>query len=43
MPTELHVYAGAPHGFDSLMASTAVAKRARREIVGWLERQLQLV
>jgi triacylglycerol lipase len=40
VPTELHVYPGAPHGFDGMMASTAVARRARREVLSWVERQL---
>ncbi len=40
VPTELHVYAGAPHGFDLMMPEAAVAKRARRATIEWLERQL---
>lgn len=28
VPTELHVYPGAPHGFDSMAASTSLAKHA---------------
>jgi acetyl esterase/lipase len=40
VPTELHVYAGAPHGFDNLLAGAPVAKRARRAMNEWLERRL---
>jgi triacylglycerol lipase len=40
VPTELHVYPGAPHGFDNLMTGTPVAKRARRTVNEWLARQL---
>ena len=36
VPVELHVYAGAPHGFDSLTPGTAIARRANREIMAWL-------
>jgi acetyl esterase/lipase len=41
VPTEFHVYAGAPHGFDALMPSTAVARRARRDLDTWLEAQMR--
>jgi acetyl esterase/lipase len=37
--TELHVYAGAVHGFD-MFADCAVAKCAERNSVDWLARQL---
>ncbi len=40
VPTELHVYAGAPHGFDALTPNTAVARRARRDLETWLAAQL---
>jgi acetyl esterase/lipase len=40
VPTDLHVFAGAPHAFDSLMAGTAVAQRAGRVLEDWLESQL---
>jgi acetyl esterase/lipase len=40
VPTELHVFAGAPHGFDSMMTSAPVAQRARRVVNEWLDRQL---
>lgn len=36
VPVELHVYPGAPHGFDSLIASAAVSRRARRDMEEWL-------
>jgi acetyl esterase/lipase len=36
VPTELHVYPGAPHGFDGLAPDTAIAKRANRDIEEWL-------
>ena len=36
VPTELHVYPGAPHGFDSLMATTAVAQRCNADMETWL-------
>ena len=40
VPTELHVYAGAPHGFDSLLTGAPIAQRARRAMNEWLERRL---
>lgn len=40
VPVELHVYPGAPHGFDGLTPGTAVARRANRDIGEWLARQL---
>lgn len=40
VPTELHVYAGAPHGFDALTPNTAVARRARSDLKAWLGIQL---
>jgi len=36
VPTDLHVYAGAPHGFEGIAALTAVAQRANRDIDEWL-------
>lgn len=36
VPTELHVYPGAPHGFDGLAPGTAIARRANRDIEEWL-------
>jgi acetyl esterase/lipase len=38
VPTELHVYAGAVHGFD-MFADTAVARTAARDSADWLGRQ----
>jgi acetyl esterase/lipase len=32
VPTELHVYPGAPHGFEVLMPGTEVARRCRRDM-----------
>ena len=40
VPTELHVYEGAPHGFD-MFPDTAVAQRGRRDMVEWLGRHLR--
>lgn len=36
VPTELHVYPGAPHGFDLMMPGTQLARRARRHLDEWL-------
>ena len=33
---ELHVYPGAPHGFDNLTAGTELANRANRDMLEWL-------
>lgn len=41
VPTELHVYPGAPHGFDALTPNTAVAKRARNDMEYWLQTVLR--
>lgn len=41
VPTELHVYPGAPHGFDALTPDTAIARRARRDLEEWLACQLR--
>jgi acetyl esterase/lipase len=40
VPTDLHVFVGAPHAFDSMMAGTAVAQRAGRVLEDWLESRL---
>ena len=37
VPTDLHVFADAPHAFDSMLAGTAVARRAARVLEDWLE------
>ncbi len=39
VPTELHVYPGAPHGV-MLFPETEVARRYKRDIEDWLRRQL---
>lgn len=36
VPTDLHVYSGAPHGFDAYFRDSRVAKRAQRDIYEWL-------
>ncbi len=36
VPTELHVYPGAPHGFDLFAPGTALARRATAELETWL-------
>lgn len=38
--TELHVYPGAPHGFDGFAPGTALARQARDDINRWFARQL---
>ncbi len=40
VPVELHVYPGAPHGFEGLAPATAVARQARRDINNWLAARL---
>jgi acetyl esterase/lipase len=40
VPTELHLYAGAPHGFEALGDATAVSARAQKVIEEWLTRML---
>jgi acetyl esterase/lipase len=41
VPTELHVYPGAPHGFDGITPGTKLARRARQAIEEWLGRALR--
>lgn len=36
VPTDLIVYAGAPHGFDTFGEFTAVSRRANRDVDEWL-------
>lgn len=36
VPTELHVYAGAPHGFDTAQCMASVSVRARHDVDTWL-------
>ena len=38
VPTELHVYPGAPHGFG-MFPDSAVARQANTQIIDWLGRQ----
>lgn len=38
---ELHVYPGAPHGFDGFAPGTRVARQARSDINAWLGRMVQ--
>jgi acetyl esterase/lipase len=40
VPTDLHVFADAPHAFDSMLAGTAVARRAARVLEDWLESRM---
>jgi acetyl esterase/lipase len=40
VPTELHVYPGAPHGFDAMSPDAEIARRARRHQREWLVRHL---
>jgi acetyl esterase/lipase len=37
---ELHVYPGAPHGFEGFAPGTAVARQARKDINNWLAARL---
>ncbi len=37
---ELHVYPGAPHGFDSMMPQTQLAQRAEQDLRRWLAAHL---
>src|SRR4029453_14639691 len=36
LPVELHVYPGAPHGFDGMGAGSSIARRANRDMQDWL-------
>ena len=38
---ELHVYAGAPHGFEGFAPDAAVSRQARRDINNWLAGRLE--
>ena len=40
VPVELHVYPGAPHGFEGFAPSTDIARQARNDINNWLASQL---
>jgi acetyl esterase/lipase len=37
---ELHVYPGAPHGFEGFAPGSAVARQARKDINNWLAARL---
>lgn len=39
---ELHVYAGAPHGFEGFAPGSRLAAQARHDLNGWLGRRLGL-
>ena len=39
VPTDLHVYPGAPHAFDVNGAGSALATRAIADVEAWLRRQ----
>lgn len=39
VPTELHVYPGAPHGYHAFV-DTSIAKRSGRDVTDWVARQL---
>lgn len=41
VPVELHVYPGAPHGFEGFAPESPVARQARRDINNWLASRLQ--
>jgi acetyl esterase/lipase len=41
VPTELHVYSGAPHGFEAMCPGTSVAQRCQRDIDDALTRALR--
>jgi len=40
VPVELHLYPGAPHGFEGFAPDAAVSRQARRDINDWLARML---
>jgi acetyl esterase/lipase len=40
VPVELHVYAGAPHGFEGFAPGAAVSRQARDDINRWLAARL---
>lgn len=41
VPVELHVYPGAPHGFDVIAPSTSISRCASSDVDRWLARQLR--
>lgn len=40
VPTELHVYPGAPHGYHLIGEGAEIARRANRDMLEWLARQV---
>ncbi len=40
VPTELHLYAGGPHGLDRRATGTDLSRRSRRDMLAWLSAQL---
>lgn len=40
VPVELHVYPGAPHGFEGFAPGAELARQARKDINAWLGRML---
>lgn len=38
VPVELHLYPGAPHGFDVMVPTSAVAQQLERDVASWLDR-----
>jgi acetyl esterase/lipase len=40
VPTELHVYPGAPHGFDLLLPGSRLARRGRAHLEEWMATML---
>jgi acetyl esterase/lipase len=40
VPTDLHVHAGAPHGFETMAPGAAVTRRAFRALEDWLGSKL---
>lgn len=40
VPVELHVYPGAPHGFEGFAPSAAVSRQARKDLNNWLGAQI---
>lgn len=40
VPVELHVYPGAPHGFEGFAPKAAISRQSRRDLNEWLGRML---
>ena len=38
VPTELHLYPGAPHGFDAMVPTSGPSVQLERDIAGWMDR-----